>query len=413
LFGPEAGILGGAKMYRTFVAAAVIACTSLGGTTLAAVPDAGQIRTWLAQLDDDDFARREEATARLQAAGEASIDALAKGAVSTSPETAWRAGEALKQIALEGNERTLDRVAAALDRVALHGRGGMNQVVAEIRVRQRQLRHDRAATKIRQLGGTLSDCDSGFGGETVWIGGGMLMPVAMPMIIEEEELAVEIVRMVDLAPAAAEVPAEVADEVARADDGPDEKGKVDVPKRLPKAEALDLRDIVKELFPAKQTPARAEARIVIEPRPAAPAPAEEKPAEDKPADEAVEDKLAEADPAPVADLGATDLGIALTDIDVEFAGEMAVGGVAEVSAGRPESLTLGSQWRGGDQGLQVLRDLPEITSLNIQGAELSDAALTPIASLPQLARLHIQGTKFSVAALRKLHRDRPNTYLFC
>jgi predicted metalloprotease with PDZ domain len=95
---------------------------------------------------------------------------------------------------------------------------------------------------------------------------------------------------------------------------------------------------------------------------------------------------------------------------------MAGGGFGEIDVEegmRAEGLSLDANWRGGDKGLEVLRDLPEITSINIHGAQLGDEALAHIAALPRLTNLSIRGTKFSVAALRKLHAARPRAYLFC
>src|SRR5262245_53475673 len=152
----------------------------------AKAPSAADVQTWLVQLNDDNYGRREEATARLHAAGERAIDALAAGALSRSPEVAWRAGEALKRIAVTGSERTIDRVAAALERVGKQGRTGVVQVVGEIRARQKQLRHDRAAAEVRRLGGKLSGGMSVFGGE-VMVDVGFL-PMAAPMVVEVEEV---------------------------------------------------------------------------------------------------------------------------------------------------------------------------------------------------------------------------------
>jgi hypothetical protein len=389
----------------------VAASTLFGGASpvLAAAPDGVQIRRWLTQLDDEDFARREEATARLQAAGEASIDALAAGAVSSSPETAWRAGEALKRIALEGNEQTLDRVAAALDRVGQQGRGGMNKVVAEIRVRQRQMRHDRAATKIRQLGGGLAGSDVSFSDDgTFFLGGGLMMPVAMP-IVEVEERMVEAVEVPVEEPA--EAPAEVADEVARAEEPAREED-----DKLPKPLAAGLDELVKELFPAKPAAKIAKPRVVVETRVIeAPAAAAKPVVEAKP-EEAKPEEAKPAEDVPVAEpVPAVDIAIAVAAVDViDEPIAVAIDGVAvETTSGRAESLSLDANWRGGDKGLETLRDLPEIVSLSIRGAELTDAALLHVAALPKLRSIQIQGTKFSAAALRKFHRARPSAYLFC
>jgi hypothetical protein len=401
------GIVMRCTLWIAFLGIAAWAALVWGSQLHAASPDAGQIRDWLAQLDDEDFARREAATQKLREAGEASIEALANGAVAGSPETAWRAGEALKQIAIDGNERTLDRVAAALERVGVSSRGGMNKVVAEIRGRQRQIRHDRAAAKIRQLGGGLSG-GGAYGEEAVWLGGGIMMPVAMPIIVEEEARLVEVevagaaaeagreaaeaageaakvageaaAAAIEAAAAAtepAEPPAEIADEVARAEEHLARAKDV-----LPKPLKEDLDDIVKELFPNK-------------------------PAEAKPADE-----VKPADDEPVAEIAVADLDI-VPVIGAAIAVDFVGGDMVEAPRVASESLSLDANWRGGDKGLEALRDLPEVVSLSIRDAKMTDAGLAHIAALPRLRSLQIQGTKFSALALRKLHRARPEAYMFC
>jgi hypothetical protein len=331
----------------------------LGGTCasgFAAQPD--QIQSWLAQLDAEDFARREEATRQLQAAGDAAIETLAQGALSSSPEVAWRAGEALKQIAIEGNERTLDRVAAALEHISQQKAAGMSKVVAEIRARQRQIRRERATAEIGRLGGSLS---GGHGGiiEEGFIG------FAMPLVA---------IDLAEVAPA--EAPIEVADEVARVEQAAEE-----VPDDLPTPPTDDLKAAI-EATTAKDVPP--------------PVAAEE---------------VAVLEPAAIDE----DVPIALADIGfIEIAGgDALLADGLEDLGGVTQSLTLDANWRGSDKGLAVLRDLPEITQVSIRGAELTDAAIIHLATLPKLNHLYIQGTKFSAAALRKLHRARPKAYLFC
>lgn len=361
------------------------ACWMLASATassVAAEPAADEIQSWLAQLNDDDFARREQATERLQAAGDAAIEALAQGALSSSPEVAWRAGEALKRIAIDGNERTLDRVAAALERIGQHKSGGTSQVVAEIRARQRQIRRDRASVQIRRLGGQLSG-----GYEGAILGGGMVMPVAMPIVAIEEVPAIE-------AAAIEAAAAEVLDEAA-ADLPPADEPAVDLPDDLPKPPTDDLKAVIAEFF-AAEPDRRAAAK------------------------EAAELEVAGIDDMPIrvggievdvddAPIDAIDLGF----LDVAGGDALFAAAVEDAGGAAAQSLTLDANWRGGDKGLAVLRDLPEITQVSIRGAKLTDAAVAHLAALPRLGSLHIQGTKFSAGALRKLHRARPKVYMFC
>ncbi|MDX1948158.1 MAG: PDZ domain-containing protein [Pirellulaceae bacterium] len=318
-----------------------------------ATPTSSQIAGWLKQLDDENYSRREEASERLLAAGEAAIDALAQGVLSSSPEAAWRAGETLKQIAVTGNEKQLERVALALARLEKQGRPGMGKVVAEIRGRQKKLRHDRAASLIRGAGGQL-------------VGGDGQFEEGLSLVIDG---GIEVLPDVDFDIVGAAEVAEAEDELAP-------------------AAPIALRDAVKELFDE-----------AVPRAPVAPG-----------GDELAEEPLVEA-------VGVA--GIALGGEDIVAADEFfMLGGVdvedAEVAEHQVvEALTLDANWRGGDDGLRPIRDLPDIASIEIRGAKLTDEALIILAGLPKLARVHFQGTKFSHRALHRFRTAKPEAAVFC
>jgi hypothetical protein len=121
----------------------------------AAPPSAEQLRSWLRELDAEDFAAREEAGRSLVSAGEAAIEVLAGGVGSASPEMAWRANAALEQIALGGDERTLNKVAAALESLQRRDQASVGALVKGLRTRQAEYRRERAVNKIAALGGRL------------------------------------------------------------------------------------------------------------------------------------------------------------------------------------------------------------------------------------------------------------------
>ncbi len=418
---------------------AIVAGMTVGPTLVAAPPARSpgvvQLQAWLNQLDDESFARREQATEQLHAAGEQAIDALAAGALSSSPEVAWRAGEALKRIAVSGNDRTLDRVAAALERVGKQGRSGVVQVVREIRARQKQLKHDLAAAQIRRLGGGLSGGAAGFGGEMMVDVG--FLPVAMPAIVEveevlevkeriKEEAAAEAAEAGAAAAEAAEAAAEAAKAVAIAAEAATKEARAahDPPAKkpdeaLPKAPPAEFREVVKGLFPAELSLEIGGGHVIESEAPAELADSVdafrdlvELPLGAEPPVDA-EPALA-AEPAEVVDFveGGEVFAFPAEAIFLGGGGGFFIdaGGEEEMPG---ESLLLDANWRGGDKGLAVLRDLPDVTSISIQGAKLGDAALKHIAALPRLSNISIQGTVFSVAALRKLHGARPKAYLFC
>lgn len=339
-----------------------------------------QLRTWLAELGDEDYARREAATQQLQAAGDQAINVLAEGAMSASPEAAWRAGEALRRIAISGNAETIDRVAAALERVGRQGREGTAQVVAEIRARQKQLRHDRAAAIIRRSGGRLSGTADGL--EAMGVDVGFLPLLPLP-IVEEEKLlepVLEVAETIEPPEAPAELEAK-----------PAEPAIADVPSADvlgTEIEVLPAREEIEEFRELESSPLGAP------------------------------EKLAE----PIEEAAEVAVDVAPGFIEVEgfdaaalvmMGGFGGFGGMVPDEGVPMESLALDAQWRGGDKPLEVLRDLPDIGSISIAGAKLSDASLKHIAALPRLARIDIRGTKFSVAALRELHRAKPKANLFC
>lgn len=374
---------------RRWIAAcgACLAVWAVCASAMAATPSVGQIAGWVKQLDDEDYSRREEAGRQLLAAGEAAVDALAQGILSSSPEAAWRAGETLKQIAIEGNERQLDRVAAALVRLEKQGRPGMGKVVAEIRGRQKQMRHDRAATQIRAAGGGLVGGAEGYVADIGFAPVAMAMPM-VAMEISEAEFAVE-----------PEAPAEVA-------------------RDLDVAAPPALREAVKELFGDKEP--------VDDPTkpPAVRLRNSDAPAEEAPAVEAPR-ALPGAVAPPVAPGAEGAPEEAPAEEEVLLGGEAIVGADAffMIDAGGiemagesnqvVEALTLDARWRGGDQALRAIRDLPDIASVEIRGAKLTDEALSLLAGLPKLQRVHLQGTKFSHQALHDFRKAKPAVTVFC
>lgn len=76
------------------------------------------------------------------------------------------------------------------------------------------------------------------------------------------------------------------------------------------------------------------------------------------------------------------------------------------------ALTLNKTWRGGDEGLTGLRHLPEIVSVRLDHAPVSDAALSHISVLPQLRDMRILHSPFTPAALGRFRQRHPNVTIF-
>lgn len=410
-----------------------------------------QIRQWIAQLDADEFAAREQAAARLATAGSAAIGPLAEGVVSLNPEVAWRCSETLERIAMEGDEQTMDQVVKVLSTLAAHGKPQLVQFALQMRERQRVFRHNRAAAALRELGGQVA------GGATELSESDMSvadLDVDVPAIAALEPF------IIDDAPAF-ELPAEPAD--------PEAAG----------------RPAFKELFEAEARPAwlkLLEAMKIVEVKPTAKwegihiadgsdkeiepdaTDSDEMPADDlddKQAEAAIADRVAAAmlpgkvggalrhafglrrakEPGekPAADEVAKDFALPDLEDAAEAAGEKAAdaieaadaveavevvdfgvvggpvffGGGMMISSGGTNQgyLNLGPEWRGGDAGLKHLKDLSGIATLQIDHARLTDAALPHLAQMKSLTYVSIRGGDFSREALRAFHRKRPKVSL--
>jgi hypothetical protein len=383
-------------------------------------PSAAQLQAWVKQLDAEDYAVREEATRKLIEASEASIEALAQGILSSSPEVAWRASESLQQIAVEGDERALSRVVEALDNLSHSGKPGLTNVAQHLRDRQARLRHDRASAQIRSLGGKLAGNQiAGVSFDGAMVGGFFGGFDVLPAVAGDlgGDLPPEFIEEVDILRA----PEAIAPEA------PPEKPLV--------LKALDAAlERLSDLLPAKaeaEPPMIADAAgppslIAPEPEPAAPpAPA----APQVPADEAApaEEPAPPAAEAPLLDppaegevevaLGEGEVVIAdAIALDAMIAGPIFGGGFFVEEGVLPAgedvtstSLALDADWRGGDEGLKALGDLPSLYDVSIENARLTDAALEHLAKLPNLRQLSIHATKFSGAALRKFRERRPES----
>jgi len=337
-------------------AAGVFLCAT---TLSAAPPSAHQLRAWVRQLEADDFALREAAEHNLISSGEAAIAPLAEAIAGTSPEAAWRASAALEKIAIRGDETSVARVAVALQRLSGNHKPALGALAKELIAKQAHARQERAAARIRALGGKFNDDLSA--GDV--IGGPLMFGGVIPLVIElpEEEAKLGI-ELPDL-----DVPG-----VARDPE----------PATVGIEPALKAIDTLLSAGADAKSPAQ-------EPAP----PPDDLPPETAP-------------PAPA---------LAAPAIADAFVGGEFVG-VADVSAdadeGPAKSLTIDRAWRGSDKGLTGLRELTNVVSLSVHEAPLTDAAIPHIAALRGLQSLDIQSTPFSPAALAAFRKQRPEVRLF-
>jgi len=84
----------------------------------AGIPSAEEIARWIEQLDADEFSRREKATAKLTAAGEAAIAALTESATSDRLEVSGRSVRILRELLQSPHAKTKAAAKEALEKIA-------------------------------------------------------------------------------------------------------------------------------------------------------------------------------------------------------------------------------------------------------------------------------------------------------
>ncbi len=359
-----------------------------------------QLQTWLAELDSESFDVREAAAEKLAQAGPAAVDVLASGIVSESAETAWRSGASLERIAMTSDEKTLAQITGVLDKLSAKGKPGLRTMAAEMHVRQKHFRHDRAVASLQKNGAVFAGDGMELGGGGIFVGG----PIAMggPVFIEE---AIEVVPIVEPVPAPPEADAGIFGLIGRIFGG-----KAKLGDELPPD--IEIREAIPEEAPRVDPP-------VEEP------PAAEKPADVKAGEPAqlLEEFKELAEPAkdpvaadiqvlapPPALVEAVEIvdGADIRIVDFGFGGGGGIIGFDEGEVQTSASLMLGKQWRGGDDGLKVLKDVPEIWNITLNGAKITDAALRHMEDLPSLNNLQVRDTAVTRQGLRNLRERRPN-----
>jgi hypothetical protein len=403
-----------------------------------------QIERWIAELDADSYPARERATASLIAAGPQAIDQLAPGVSSKSAEVAWRTSIILQRIAVQGDEDCVNRVASALYKVKVD-RPAVNTIVRDIQTHQQKFRHRRAIAKIRSLGGQLTgrwqdgpQIDAMLTAEVpalpavaeIAFPAPIEAPVEVP-VEEERRLAPALVEVIARLLPAVEAPVELAPaKVAELEPAPAPPiAPIPVPAAPPLEPASEPAiELAREIVVTDTVPVAP----VVEAVPATPA--EVRPAtlevedlptlEPKAEIEAAAAKKVEfeapAVEAAVPVVGEVELGF--VEVDLIEAGGGMVGPAVFIGGGfDPElaegedyaELALDKSFQGSDADLAALKDIPELYTLAITDAKLTDNALQHIAALPHLTSLTLKGTPFSSAALRDLRKQRPTLSVVC
>lgn len=365
---------------------------------VANVADTESVARWIRDLDADSYSIREKASNQLRTAGPAAITLLAQAVAGDSAEVSTRASSILQHIADGSDEATLNQVEAALQKLSSKRKAVAN-IAAEIRIQQQKFKHSRAIAQVRALGGGLTSNLEG--DQQIAIAEDVLIAVPEPILIEAEvapAIAIEDVPRLE-APAVDEAPP------------PPKLGLIGLLGRLFVPEAAPVPPAEFFPVPADIPPdAALPAEAVPDLAPAPPAEAiprfdelPELPAAAEVAEAEVIEVAVADEPFDAADIAFIDPGFA---VPIMFGDE-----VGEVEA--YAELTLDRNFRGSDKDLAVLKDIPEIYSLSINGAKLTDAALVHIAALPRLTTLNLRDTPFTSAALRKLRHQRPELSVIC
>ena len=383
---------------------------------------AEDLQSWLAELDSDSYEAREAAAQRLAEVGPAAIDVLSRGLTSDSAEIAWRSGAALERIAVSGDEATLARVTGVLDGLSTKGKPGLRSMAAEMHVRQKRFRHDRAVASLKQNGAVFSDGAVELGAGGMFIGGG-------PVAIAIDAMPFEGPAIVEGVPAIIEDGPALIPEIEAPDDAGifgllrrALGGAIEVKRESPPA--LDIEDD-RPVRPAPDLPPPTEIPVLpAESKPVEPAPIleESPPVSEAPAEEAVPVPRAEEatpvevadEPAPPPEAQVIEAPVEIIEapgpailMDFDFVG----GGIIGIDEGEVQTtaaLALGPQWLGGDDGLKILKDVPEIWSISVNGAKITDESLQYMAELPSLSSLSVRQTNITRKGLQKLRGQKPD-----
>jgi hypothetical protein len=373
-------------------------------------PAVSELQNWVAQLNDDNYEVREESARRLAEAGPAAISHLVEGLTSDEPEVAWRCGAALEQIGLAGDDATVEKIVQKLDAAcAKTGRQGLKSLATELHTRQKQFRRERAMALIRKHGGQISGSgfDGGmeammpdpFGPAIVFEGPIVDMAVAAPLPAADAEAELPRGEVFDWF---AEIGRVIGRAVAPGGAAPKEELKPDEPTAAPAEAVTDADAAAKDAAEKAANAAEKTAEAVREAVKAAADAAEAIPEEGRKPPPVVEEKVAEAARVEAAEVMLDGIAIG----EAVFAMD---GGVA---SGQWAQLALDSNWRGGDDGLAVLKDLPELTQIDLNQTKLTDKALIHLAKLPKLQQLNLHRAGFSRDALLKFHGQRPGLVIY-
>ncbi len=341
-----------------------------------------QLSALVADLGHEDFARREAATRKLSQLGTDAVDSLVAASESQNAEVSWRALATLEQLGAKCGEATLNRLVTALNRVQVPERSELGALRSTLQARQVQFRHTRALAKIRALGADAPAASAGLSEAPVAIAlEAAIVPDPVepsPVEIAEEDLAPISAGPDDLKLTPLAATPRIAEPIAE-------------PPPAPEGEA-DASEVSSNLAVSESaTPVKDElVDVADEPAP---------PPDVLPVDPPGEMPVVEGE---IADAYVSEDPPVDVDVAVPVDPKLSVGGEYV------NQLTLTAAWSGGDHGLALLKDLPELQHLSLNHAEVSDAGLEHLSALPNLSFLEVRGTQITSQGLRRLRIQKPS-----
>lgn len=344
-------------------------------------------------LTSDVHAKRDAALVSLVDLGPTAIQALVSSSVTTDPELAWRANEALQVICRSADTDVAVTIHTELIRLSRLPDAPLAAAAGRSLQHWKLYRHDFSREQLEALGARIADGSVGdyasaevpggaiFGGGFFVAGGGPAMDAAevveaievMPaeeveVIGEALEEAPKKIAAIPLFGGIFKALGRVAEGVRAADEARGEILGEAIEKKMDAALGrLEELEDVELLEKAPEAPAMEEPEAI-----------------------AVEEIAVEE----------------LAGIDVDDVAMIAAEG--GMSGGLPAgTMLLDKNWRGGDAGLRYVADLQQIYNVSLKDALVTDAALTHLKSLPSLHRLEVTGTQITGEGLQKLKHERP------
>lgn len=368
-------------------------------------PTAEQIATWVKQLDSDLYGEREEANARLIAAGGPAVKTVAQAAANGGPEVTWRAVTILEKIGVGGSEETLLAVSKSLTLLGEKGNQRAARIGGSLQAAWRMKRHERAVAALRKMGAELTQgvAVSSYPGTPIYPSSG---PVPIYSTIPVEVDSTSGYSVDDII-----IEGDVIDRIY--------------------VEPTELKvidpSLIEGLIPSFESPDESadygeEVELDIEEGITEEGcegsePVEEAQTEEVQVDESEPLIIVEEVEEPLVDFVFEEVegGYSLRGRSFRVAPSYSLPVMPAYGAPGPPgayvptgSIVIGESWKGGDEGLKYLRDLIGFTTITFQNRTLTDEAMKHIAGMGPLTVLTLQNCSYEPSVIDDFRKTRPN-----